>query len=865
MALAVRSLPILLDPVDGEALDSWLDAICRQLGCTWGDFAEAVGLPPRHRGVQTPAWLTRLTETEAAQLNAATGLSIEALHSMTLARLDGTGLRFRAGTRTLDRSFPWSRCRFSRYCPRCLRENGGRWQLFWRSGWAFACVEHRCPLVDECPTCAHRLRGHVGRAELVPDGQRCSHPAAHAKGRTPQRCGTELATAPTVQFRHGHPTITAQRSIAELIDSDAATFGIYQRHGTAAVEALADIRAVAGRILAYATPDDWRRVLPADLSTAYSATQHRRRTSAGSTGSKPGLAAPAHAVTAAAGITAALAILDTTDIEEAGHAMHWLIASSRDQGWKVDHHTVASWGKGTTAMLTAAQLVACGPSEFPSTQLRHRIGTPMPTRPAHNKNRTTKLAAKIPALMWPPWALRLTPPRLSFQHTSAGLACAMLLVDARVDFGEVVDLLGRHLNDHALSHVLQQLQSDPCWNDIRRAVIDVADYLHTHECPIDYQRRRALDYTAVLPEATWHDFRRETRVDLSDRDLRIARCHLYGLLSANPVRCAPWFLDSADFSAALAAYPGRLTPTLAEALQAEAHDFLHCGGIAEPITWQPPLQLLDELTLPGSNPVTVDIPALHHLVEHGRTIREAARQLHTSSDAVHYVLTQHPANVPQSSAPTTPALTGLAARLPPEVLIAHYHQQRMTLRDIASRYHVDRKTVARLAHQYGINTRQGRPREHEEIDRNWLYTEYIVHRRTLPELAAEKGMSTMNMSVWARRHGIQRRPRGEASKAANLEAAKQGRQAPAILRPALSQIGGAARLKRFEMVLQYPTITAAAANHGLRQAVLTSQITRLEGELGGALIERAQRGRPMTLTKRGARVLRAWEAWKRTS
>ena len=229
------------------------------------------------------------------------------------------------------------------------------------------------------------------------------------------------------------------------------------------------------------------------------------------------------------------------------------------------------------------------------------------------------------------------------------------------------------------------------------------------------------------------------------------------------------------------------------------------------------------------------------------------------------MLTQHPANSPQLSAPTTPALTGLAARLPPETLSAHYHQQRMTLRDIASRYHVDRKTVARLAHQYGIDTRQGRPREHEEIDRNWLYTEYIVHRRTLPELAAEKGMSTMNMSLWAQRHGIQRRPRGEASKAANLEAAKQGRQAPTILRPALSQIGGAARLKRFEMVLRYPTITAAAADLGLRQAVLTSQITRLEGELGGALVERAQRGRPMTLTKRGARVLRAWKAWKRTT
>ena len=122
------------------------------------------------------------------------------------------------------------------------------------------------------------------------------------------------------------------------------------------------------------------------------------------------------------------------------------------------------------------------------------------------------------------------------------------------------------------------------------------------------------------------------------------------------------------------------------------------------------------------------------------------------------MLTQHPANVPQSSAPTTPALTGLAARLPPEALIAHYHQQRMTLRDIASRYHVDRKTVARLAHQYGIDTRQGRPREHEEIDRNWLYTEYIVHRRTLPELAAEKGMSTLLRLSWPEDGGELGRP-----------------------------------------------------------------------------------------------------------
>ena len=271
MALAVRTLPIHLEPVDGEALDSWLEATCLRLGCTWGDFAEAVGLPPPSRGVRTPSWLIRLTRTEARQLYAATGTPIPTLHSMTLASLDGTALGLLPATRALDRSFPWSRFRFSRYCPECLQDNGGRWQLFWRSGWAFACVDHCCLLVDECLTCGHRLRGHVGHSELVPDGQRCSNAAAHATGRAPERCGADLAANPTVRLGQGHPTIAAQHLIRKVIDSGAATFGIYHDHTTAAVGALADIRAVAGRILASATADDCRRVLPADLDAAYAA------------------------------------------------------------------------------------------------------------------------------------------------------------------------------------------------------------------------------------------------------------------------------------------------------------------------------------------------------------------------------------------------------------------------------------------------------------------------------------------------------------------------------------------------------------------------------------------------------------------
>ena len=152
--------------------------------------------------------------------------------------------------------------------------------------------------------------------------------------------------------------------------------------------------------------------------------------------------------------------------------------------------------------------------------------------------------------------------------------------------------------------------------------------------------------------------------------------------------------------------------------------------------------------LPGADPDTINIAALHQLIEHREPLSPVARQLNSTPEAVGHVLTLHPANIGPPS--TTAALSALAAKLPPEKFTALYRQKRTTLRAIAARYHADRRTVAALAHQYGIDTRH-KPRLHEEIDRDWLYTEYVVHRRTLPELAAEKGTTTPNMSRWA--HG----------------------------------------------------------------------------------------------------------------
>jgi len=95
------------------------------------------------------------------------------------------------------------------------------------------------------------------------------------------------------------------------------------------------------------------------------------------------------------------------------------------------------------------------------------------------------------------------------------------------------------------------------------------------------------------------------------------------------------------------------------------------------------------------------------------------------------------------------------------------------------------------------------------------------------------------------------------SRQKNLYAIDEAMAAPAILRPALQEKGGWQRLHRFAAVAAHATIWAAEDALGLKQSVLTHQIKRLEHDLGGQLLIRARRGRPMKLTPFGAEVVSA--------
>ncbi|WP_329143059.1 TniQ family protein [Streptomyces sp. NBC_01456] len=132
-------IPLWVAPVEGEALDSWLEAYARRLAVTGGEFTRFIGLSC----TDLKLMVRRLTPVERDVLSRHTGLASTALDTMTLDRFDGPIVAIQPDDRALNRPPAWryygSR---SRFCPACLADDGGRWQLSWRLPWSFACIRH---------------------------------------------------------------------------------------------------------------------------------------------------------------------------------------------------------------------------------------------------------------------------------------------------------------------------------------------------------------------------------------------------------------------------------------------------------------------------------------------------------------------------------------------------------------------------------------------------------------------------------------------------------------------------------------------------------------------------------------------------
>ncbi|WLQ68969.1 MULTISPECIES: helix-turn-helix domain-containing protein [Streptomyces] len=584
---------------------------------------------------------------------------------------------------------------------------------------------------------------------------------------------------------------------------------------------------------------------------------------------RPGFMAPPRAADTAVAVTMALSILEQPGIHPAGEALRGLLEAVREELTQISAASIDSWGRGISPVLQSVHLAALAPSLRPSEYVRYRITTKTPRRPTRTTQDIEQRARAIPTMFWPPWTIRLAPPEGIHARALAPVLAALLLIpDSRTSLDQAAGLIGDTIGGTEVSRLLQELDDLPHWQDIATALDRLADYLDANSTPIDYGRRRLLDYTGLLPHARWLEICRRTGTPPgTGRRERIARSQLFQRLSGLPAESAPddlGGLDSAEFRATSLRFTALQTPELVHALQQEALEFLASHHIHdEPVAWQPPTTLLAGLSLPGPDPAHVDLPRLHQLVrERQHPVQYAAQVLGTTVEAIRHALDEHPA-------PATP-LTKNAARatgrirqqarqtVPAERFTQLYLDEHRSLQQIAKLTGFSRSVLTDLAKEYGIPLRG--PQDHKRrgaIERDWLIEQYVHRRRTLPDLARETGMSPANMARWAHIHKIPLRPRGGASHHTALRTVDQAADAPAILRAALTGPNAWQRLERFAAALPYSTVTEAARALGIHQSTLTTQINRLEKDLGRPLIERAERGRRMRPTPYGRKVAAA--------
>jgi len=619
-------LPVRLTPVVGEAIDSWLEASARSLDLSLGQLFGLLGISLRRQ----QALVRRLAPAEIAILVEGTRVPAPELLAMTLSRYDGTATELNDNTGLVNQSFPFAARAGSRYCPECLAETVGRWQLQWRLGWSFVCVRHRCLLVDVCPNCARRPRKEPTQLCAVPS--LCP-------------CGADLASSRIVKFPEAHSIVAAQQIILDVIEHNRADFGVYAGSGyrQSARETLRDVMMLANRALSYASIYDYGAVKFADLSTVASTADlavtgpaRQRETKK----AKP----PLWAFDTAVGVTAAVAILQAPNLNEAGDRARWLVEKqSVDRG---PGELRSCFGEDSIA--AAIVIKAHAPNMSASRQLRWSTALLKPRASDRRKEGLKRIATSLPATLWPAWLAHFpSVTGLRSSKLSIVLPAATLLVGANASPSDVCKCLGGSLSGIGLGRSLVLLGKSPQWPSIRAAISRLHEYLDKHAAPIDYQRRRQLKYTTLLTRSSWRALSRDLGMaTTTDGEWAAARYYLIAKISGSPAAnedLVGYGVRPRDLRCAVRDFPRLMTAPLARRLDGEARVFLRHNRINEPLSWRPPLDLIAGLGLPAQDPDAIDVNEIHRLAADSKmTVKNIANHLGAEPPAIHYLLEQHP-------------------------------------------------------------------------------------------------------------------------------------------------------------------------------------------------------------------------------
>ncbi|MBZ4518362.1 TniQ family protein, partial [Mycobacterium avium subsp. hominissuis] len=683
-----RTLPIRVAPVPGEALESWLGAIARRLETPWGHLLAALEPTPADPPGLVRENLTACLHTrEAAAIAHATGIWQAAVEASTLGHYDGHLI-------TVDRSTgrvrsTWKSVR-SRFCPQCLRVSNGRWQLSWRLPWIFTCQVHSCLLVDVCPECAmfQRVMPWWLRAHEIPDLCRCSR-NIELDGEK-RRCLGDLAYAAMPYLARQHPIMLAQCRLSGLLSRSVIDCGIYQAMPTSTLDFLRDVRLLSARMLSMAKLDYIAESLEMrgdshirEHSAAYGSNLDRWST--------PGaFAASAPALVTGLGIMLALDVIGRESVEDAASRLRPLIERAKATGRELTP-TLLRCG-GPTATMDAVHIRAFEPSFGVLDRMRYGTASCLPRYP---RTLTPDSLRSIPTLFWREWSFRLTVGRGTLSVIRPVLSIMLVCHGHQTTVPSAARRLSLSMTDRRFAYMVAELRPHRLWPNILATMMRLADYLRENPSPIDYQRRRLLDYRDLLPAQQWNAIYDNAYHGPGWRNRvgDIARSWLFERISMLPRSAAPFKTTTQYRDAVRAEMIAMFTPALIDALNSAGLQYLsHNNVIGEPLTWAPPFSLINDLELPRPDLNSISVTQVHQLAQDPlMTTAAIARNLAVSADVVRYLLEQFPLVRPTTRRRirNDPAET----RLTKADLLRMYNREGMTLTAIAAEVGVGREAV----------------------------------------------------------------------------------------------------------------------------------------------------------------------------
>ncbi|MDT0421126.1 TniQ family protein [Streptomyces evansiae] len=797
-------------------------------------------IPDLHRTSRhPPRMLVKLLPEEAAVLARRTGVPPEMLRAMTLEPFDQITVTLRHTTRGLGSPPRWRRHKGSRYCPTCLTETGGRWQLSWRNPWTFACTRHAQLLVETCEGCGQRPHPAGRHPAGVTNPSRCTMARDLARGSKGARlpCHTDLTTPVAQPIPADGQIIRAQHYVDMIvrgrIDRD--------RDPDQPHPSLEELFFLAWRGLA-TLHDDTLPIPQTASSLLEEAGGHALALLTGLSNET--------ATDVAIGTALAMTVLER-DHPHSDAVLCWIADSHlRKDGSMEVSLKFNSWRRSCSPATVTRALTVIDTRLRIIDRLRFATTSRTPQPPAAHPELIERRAAAIPATLWPSWSMRLMPHQtgglrgVKVVEFRAGLSALLLVVrsTSRV-YRDALELLGDPVPSTFVKSMVTRLDRQYL-TPLLAALTQLADALDDHGSPIDYQRRRSLADTGLAID------RRAYRQLVARNGWRTPTDR--SLDALDRYLTAMWTGTLTDSDPRLNDLRFRADPAVRAFLLDQAAGHLKRRGIDEPVTWEPSPEWVSGIPWPGTEPADISAEefrrtaARHHKItdvadslgigiEHARLYVELASTIST----VQRKPLVSPRG-PQTVAPDAATLHDL------------YVTQGLSLRKMGKTTGSSVEVLKAALQEAGVVIRQPRERASwgYRLDRDWLYEQYVVKCRGFAEIAEEVEMNVRTVRRIARTLGFS--IRRHAGVPRDFIETTRGLDLPPAVYQAFCGRNAVQRVRNVSLLIDHPTVPQAAAACGIHVADLQRQTVVIENSTGFRLLNTSE---PPRLTAEGRQLL----------